>query len=176
MTYNVRHIMNYGIVFSSPIWCACTISRFGPNTIRLDALNVTHTGTANWGDGTNQPLATLGPGGLSFGPGGSVAPDVTLSRVAASTLRATADKFSPSGSVWLGDPAAANPQAQLSTSALSFGPGGTPADFLISRTGVGKAQITCDNLSITMGTGYTLAPVSTTVSTQLISGPGRSVR
>ena len=148
-----------------------TISRFGPNTIKLDALNVTQTGTANWGDGTNQPLATLGPAGLSFGPGGSVAPDVTLSRVAASTLRAAANKFCPSGSVWLGDPAAANPQAQLSTSALSFGPGGTPADFLISRTGVGQAQITCDNLSITMGTGLTLAPVSTTVSTQ----PGLSL-
>ena len=148
-----------------------SISRFGPNTIRLDALNVTQTGTANWGNGTDQPLATLGPGGLSFGPGGSAAPDVTLSRVAASTLRATANKFCPSGTVWLGDPAAANPQAQLSTSALSFGPGGTPADFLISRTGVGQAQITCDNLSITMRTGLTLAPVSTTVSTQ----PGLSL-
>ena len=88
-----------------------TISRFGPGIIKLDALNVTQMGTANWGDGINQPLATLGPGGLSFGPGGSVAPDVTLSRVAASTLRVTANKFSPSGSVWLGDPAAANPQA-----------------------------------------------------------------
>ena len=91
--------------------------------------------------------------------------------MAASTLRAIANKFCPSGSVWLGDPAAANPQAQLSTSALSFGPGGTPADFFIGRTGVGQAQITCDNLSITMGTGLTVAPVSTSVSTQ----PGLSL-
>ena len=127
------------------------------------------TGTSNWIGASPAPaaaLASIGPAGIGLGDGTNTQ-DITLSRAAASSLRVGASKLSVASAgdslIWLGEPTDANPMVQLSTTALSFGPGGaapSDPDVKLERTGTGTATLSATTaLSIPMAPGLTLNPL-----------------